>query len=87
MNKLIYVIKKIVKFLLPAQFHRFALREYWRLKGELYDEKRFKKKILAKRKSQPIKGGCKVSTKHIFAPRISTSVSMVLQDLTFTVKR
>ena len=61
MNKLIYVIKKTVKFLLPAQFHQFALREYWRLKGELYNEKKFKKKMLDSRKSQPIQNDCKVS--------------------------
>ena len=61
MNGLVGIIKKIVKYTLPSSIYRIVQNEYWRLKGELYDEQKFKKRMLTKRKSQPIKSGCKVS--------------------------
>ena len=61
MERLVRVIKKIVKRVLPSPIYRIVLKEYWHLKGELYDEKKFKKKMLAERKTLPIKSGSKVS--------------------------
>ena len=61
MNWLIRTIKKFVRFLLPPLLYQIVQKEYWRLKGELYDEKKFKKKMLAARKSQPVENGSKVS--------------------------
>ena len=61
MERLVRVIKKIVKRVLPSPIYRIVLKEYWRLKGELYDEKKFKRKMLAERKTLPIKSGSKVS--------------------------
>ena len=55
MNGLAGAIKKIVKSTLPAPIYRMVQKEYWRLKGELYDEKKFKKKMLAERKTLPVK--------------------------------
>ena len=45
MERLVRVIKKIVKRVLPSPIYRIVLKEYWRLKGELYDEKKFKRKM------------------------------------------
>ena len=61
MNWVVKVIKKIVKRVLPASLYNVVQREYWRLKGELYDEKKFKKKMLSARKTPPITNGSKVS--------------------------
>lgn len=61
MNGLAGAIKKIIKCTLPAPIYRMFQKEYWRLKGELYDEKKFKKKMLAERKTLPVKNGSKVS--------------------------
>ena len=61
MIRLIRVFKRILKFVLPQQMYQVVQREIWRLKGELYNEKNFREKMLAARKSNAVEGGSKVS--------------------------
>ena len=61
MTWLVHSIKRFLSFLLPPQQYQCVQQAIWYLKGELYDEKKFRKKMLAARKSQAIENGCKVS--------------------------
>ena len=57
---LIRLIKRVLRVLLPQRQYQIVQREIWRLKGELYDEKKFKQKMLA-RKNVPVESGSMVS--------------------------